>query len=133
MLNKTIETQIRYMQSGKEIDALVAEKMFGFKFIKPTHGSCCTCQTCGYDYDNCICGYSEYLEKAWEIIERFQYGKYPSKFPTNCKMTISISADEIQNEMYTCKIESPTLLVEAKASTFELSVCRAALLAIFSE
>ena len=22
---------------------------------KPTHGSCCTCQTCGYYHDECIC------------------------------------------------------------------------------
>jgi len=22
---------------------------------KITHGSCCTCQTCGWDYDRCIC------------------------------------------------------------------------------
>ena len=22
---------------------------------KPTHGPCCTCQTCGWHYDDCIC------------------------------------------------------------------------------
>ena len=26
---------------------------------KPGHGPCCTCQSCGYDYDNCVCQYSE--------------------------------------------------------------------------
>lgn len=24
---------------------------------KPGHGTCCTCQDCGYDYDNCVCNY----------------------------------------------------------------------------
>lgn len=23
--------------------------------IKPTHGSCCTCQECGQNYDDCVC------------------------------------------------------------------------------
>ena len=27
------------------------------KKIKPTHGSCCTCQKCGHDHDECICQY----------------------------------------------------------------------------
>lgn len=22
---------------------------------KPSHGSCCTCQTCGRGYDDCVC------------------------------------------------------------------------------
>jgi len=26
------------------------------KFTKPTHGTCCTCQTCGGDIDHCYCG-----------------------------------------------------------------------------
>ena len=25
------------------------------KPIKPTHGSCCTCQTCGFFHDICVC------------------------------------------------------------------------------
>ncbi len=27
--------------------------------VQPTHGPCCTCQTCGHDYDNCICQFFE--------------------------------------------------------------------------
>lgn len=27
--------------------------------IKPNHGSCCTCQICGYPYDECICQFFE--------------------------------------------------------------------------
>ena len=51
-------TDIDELKPGKELDALVAEIM-GRPFRKPTHGSCCTCQTCGYHYDDCQCGYSE--------------------------------------------------------------------------
>jgi len=29
---------------------------------KPSHGSCCTCQTCGYDYDNCNCTIREIIK-----------------------------------------------------------------------
>ena len=29
--------------------------MFNGKPRKPDHGSCCTCQKCGYFYDDCIC------------------------------------------------------------------------------
>lgn len=25
------------------------------KFTKPTHGNCCTCQTCGHWHDECKC------------------------------------------------------------------------------
>jgi len=29
------------------------------KKITPTHGSCCTCESCGQNYDDCICQYFE--------------------------------------------------------------------------
>lgn len=132
MINKILETQILNMKAGKEIDALIAEKLFGFSFRKPTHGTCCTCQTCGWDYENCICGYSQYLEKTWDVIEAFQFGKYPSKYATNCEISITINENEKENEKYICTIESPIILVGAKADSFSLAVCRAALLAIFS-
>jgi len=28
---------------------------------KPTHGPCCTCQTCGHHHDDCVCNYNELL------------------------------------------------------------------------
>lgn len=31
--------------------------------IKPTHGSCCTCQDCGYYYDECVCSDNEIITK----------------------------------------------------------------------
>lgn len=41
------------------IDRLVSEgflrKPEDIVRITPTHGPCCTCQTCGHDYDDCAC------------------------------------------------------------------------------
>ena len=28
---------------------------------KPTHGSCCTCQDCGYHHDECVCEDNEII------------------------------------------------------------------------
>lgn len=30
--------------------------------IKPSHGPCCTCQTCGHHHDDCVCGHNEILD-----------------------------------------------------------------------
>ncbi len=29
--------------------------------VKPFHGSCCCCQTCGQQYDDCVCSHNELL------------------------------------------------------------------------
>jgi hypothetical protein len=60
------------MDAGRELDALIAEKVMGQPFRKPTHGTCCTCQTCGHGYDECQCGYSEYIEMAWQVVEKLR-------------------------------------------------------------
>ena len=43
---------------------------------KPTHGECCTCQDCGYYYDDCVCDdnriittVQERLRKDWGVGE----------------------------------------------------------------
>lgn len=61
------------MQAGRELDALIAEKVIGKPWRKPTHGTCCTCQRCGYPNDSdCECGYTEYIEKAWPVVEKMK-------------------------------------------------------------
>lgn len=35
---------------------------------KPGHGSCCTCQNCGYCYDECVCLHNEILEELKKVI-----------------------------------------------------------------
>ena len=42
--------------------------------IRPTHGSCCTCQICGQDHDECICQYFE---------EPCMSCPYKEKYPIN--------------------------------------------------
>jgi len=37
--------------------------------IKPGHGPCCTCQTCGYHYDDCVCDDNEIIEALNKIPE----------------------------------------------------------------
>jgi len=50
---------------SSELDKQCAAAL-GRPWSRPTHGTCCTCQTCGWDHDNCQCGYSddEYPEKT---------------------------------------------------------------------
>lgn len=39
--------------------------------IKPGHGTCCTCQVCGYHYDDCMCTDNVEIE-ACEYIEQLE-------------------------------------------------------------
>lgn len=31
--------------------------------VKPSHGPCCTCQTCGHEHDECVCSHNDLLQK----------------------------------------------------------------------
>jgi hypothetical protein len=68
------EKGILTMPAGLEMDALVAEKVMGWKFVKPRHGTCCTCQRCGRDYDSCGggCEYSGDIAAAWTVVEKMK-------------------------------------------------------------
>lgn len=37
------------------------------EFMRPGHGSCCTCQTCGFAYEECACGHNELLDAVNEV------------------------------------------------------------------
>lgn len=59
------------MKAGKELDKLIAEKIMGMPWRKPTHGTCCTCQTCGHSNESdCACGWSTDIEMAWRVVEK---------------------------------------------------------------
>lgn len=45
------------------LDEQVA-RLLGTPWTKPHHGPCCTCQTCGWEYDECQCRYSKDVEKT---------------------------------------------------------------------
>lgn len=121
MIDEIIEIQIRNMKAGKEIDKMVAENIFGKKFIKPTHGTCCTCQVCGWDYDNCLCGWSIQLEKAWQVLEKMGNSFFIDSTAPDLGISVKIFKGK-GFENY-----------EATDDTFELAACKAALLAKLSE
>jgi len=37
--------------------------------IKPGHGPCCTCQTCGQDYDDCVCETNQIIDLVHKALE----------------------------------------------------------------
>ncbi len=37
------------------------------KPIKPRHGSCCTCQECGYFHDECVCEHNEIVQAFLDL------------------------------------------------------------------
>lgn len=55
------------------IDMLKREEVLSNNKIMPerkaTHGSCCTCQDCGYYHDECICGDNEIIESVIKLFE----------------------------------------------------------------
>ena len=63
-------TEIDKMEAGPEIDRLVVEQVLQQPYRKPTHGSCCTCQTCGQYYDDCLCGISDDITFAWQVLDK---------------------------------------------------------------
>lgn len=40
--------------------------------IKPWHGPCCTCQTCGHAYDECVCDDNEVIAALLKLEEDSQ-------------------------------------------------------------
>lgn len=71
------------MPAGPEMDRLICEKVLARPWRKPTHGTCCTCQTCGLSndggLDGCHCGISEDIGMAWEIVEHFRNKQWTVK------------------------------------------------------
>ena len=117
-MEKLTKIEIKNMPSGPKIDRFISENIFNTKWIKPTHGTCCTCQTCGWDYDNCMCGWSIYLEKAWSILEKM-----------GGSFLVDSSAPQLGIDV-TIFYDGGARYSTGTAETFELAVCRAALLTL---
>ena len=73
-----------YEQLRAKIIEAVEDKS---KFIKPTHGTCCTCQRCGHDHDDCLCRINDDLNLE-DILVAIQ-----------SKITITRHGREIQEQM----------------------------------
>lgn len=117
------------LQAGPELDALIAE-MMGSPFRKPTHGSCCTCQTCGHYYDECQCGYGDDIAMAWRVVKLML-----------CR-GFDFDLDGYDNNIFSCwfTYEKPGTagagIIGGNAQQVngaELAICRAALKAVMDE
>ena len=74
----TIKNAVAWLKE-KLIEEKLVELPEPEKFTKPTHGTCCTCQTCGGDIDHCYCG--NHLE-IFDLIDE-AFGDVISK-PEQC-------------------------------------------------
>ena len=106
----------------RELDAKVAELM-GMPFRKPGHGTCCTCQTCGWDYDNCQCYYSTDIAAAMLVVEKM---KFRGKMQQTLQLRWAYEHDA-------WKWEFSISGIWATADTAPLAICLAALKAVEAE
>ncbi len=114
------------LEAGLETDALVSDKVFGKPFRKPTHGPCCTCQVCGYNNDwDCQCGWSEEIDRAWEIVEKLDS---PDLF-----IALETGTCAEQHVWWCTFWDGDERHYSAAASTPQLAICRAALKTVEGE
>lgn len=59
--------------------------------IKPTHGNCCTCQTCGYSHDDCVCEHNHWIDFL---------GKHSVNVPTGRKPEVVDKVIEAGKELH---------------------------------
>lgn len=111
--------EILNMEAGPELNALVADLVLETPFRKPTHGTCCTCQVCGYGYDDCLCGLSEDLDMAWLVVEK-----------TRPLWRITL---DIERKTTTCDFDDYARTYTARSRSTPLAICQAALLATMED
>lgn len=64
------------MIDDKRIGLLLSEHLFHQTPRKPTHGSCCTCQNCGWDYDSCKCDVHESWDGLGMVVEAMEAKRF---------------------------------------------------------
>lgn len=60
----------------KRIAELKAENAKLRGWVKPGHGPCCTCQTCGKNYDDCRCDLEDAADRIAELEAGLRAAKY---------------------------------------------------------
>ncbi len=63
------DTHILKHEANECLDAWISQLVYGINFKVAVCGSCCTCQACGFSHDECRCGYSTSIEKAWNLVD----------------------------------------------------------------
>jgi len=117
------------MPAGREMDALVAEKVMGEKVYWKRlqapwgNGLCLLCAE-GENYEHqSVPRYSEYIQDAWVVMEHLWGARrisisYPGRYPGVKTIEVFWATDE------------PPRYSTAQAGTVPLAICRAALNAI---
>jgi hypothetical protein len=59
---------MKYIDKDKIVELLYTRgclksmELKRISFVKPNHGNCCYCQTCGYLHDECVCEHNEIID-----------------------------------------------------------------------
>ena len=111
------------MEPGEELDRATAEYVLGRPFQKPGHGPCCTYQVCGHGFDECLCGLSEDIAAAWQVVEKMQ--------ELGCMIELDRYYPGENSGLWTCLFcAGSELCGRAEVPTAPEAICKAALLAV---
>lgn len=127
------EDEIRNLPAGREMDALVAQQLFGWMFIASNFVHNLEYGTMippnGWKRDNFIpdeCPhYSTDIAAAWEVVEKMR--------GMALAMTMGKGDDAYQCRIFDGRIAPEAYRVLVSAETAPLAICRAALLAMESK
>lgn len=72
LMNLQVVNAHEIQQLREEKAALKAEVEKWRRIRTPTHGSCCTCQACGLDYDACRCDLDEVADELAALKEELE-------------------------------------------------------------
>lgn len=116
--------QIEKMEAGPEMDALVAERVFGWAGWKRAEGDCLhgiPPDATGRDrHGTCVPNYSTHIAAAWIVVDKL------------ARLSFGIDREQCFGVRYDVRCyDDPDMRdkVRATAETAPLAICRAALLA----
>jgi hypothetical protein len=142
-MTQTID--IDTMEAGREMDALVAERVMGltlrreeedespthpyvYRWQRPDGSRICTHTSFGFGWcgsrdeaNKCLPSYSTDIAAAWQVVEHFSKGKDMPVF-------VGMVGDSAEAKIY--DTEGNPLMEPVHADTPALAICRAALKAV---
>jgi hypothetical protein len=140
--------EIERMPAGRELDALIAEKVMGFKWrtskhsgyrylFPPGHRSNLFTDSIGNeplygDWDDCVPAYSTDIAAAWQVVEKLCADAHNFSFDSGAFGPGSDWQNKI-DKWTVCFDDYTTVEVHSYAPTMPLAICRAALLATLQD
>ena len=121
-MNELTREQILAMPAGRELDALVAENVFGYKMAD--HYRTVWCKT---HYDE-LKRYSRDLYAAWELVWEVdkEINLYREKIGSEYVVSFGYSAEECSE----CGVEEFMCEFQTKSTNICEAICKASLLAV---